>query len=195
MKLTVATVVTACLVGVGFGSALGGQRLTATLRVAKLHPFTVQGSHFKPRTKVKVTLVSGKRWTAIGTVLKSGVFTVTFRAATVTGCSGYTVTATGPGVKVLLKKRAKACSSPKPAAELIFGATVEMKGTHFKPREEVTVTLVSDQVWTRRARAGLTGAFIVDFGALTLNSCSAYTVKVVGSLGSRLTHTHALVPC
>jgi hypothetical protein len=30
---------------------------------------------------------------------------------------------------------------------------------------------------------------------MTLNSCSAYELKAVGSLGSRFALTHSLVPC
>jgi len=84
----------------------------------------------------------------------------------------------------------------KPTATVVFAQTVKVVGAHFKPKEQVTVTLVStDQTWTKKARATAKGAFSVDFGAITLNACNEYTLKVVGSMKSRATESHALVPC
>jgi len=40
-----------------------------------------------------------------------------------------------------------------------------------------------------------TGAFTLSFGHISLNSCDQYTLKVVGSLKSRYTTSHDLVPC
>jgi hypothetical protein len=83
----------------------------------------------------------------------------------------------------------------KPTATIDFGTTVSVKGKGFKPNEAVTVTLVADQKLTRRAHASATGKFVVSFGNLTLNSCNAYTLKVVGTRGSRFSDVHPQAPC
>jgi hypothetical protein len=87
-------------------------------------------------------------------------------------------------------------ATKKPAADVVFAQSVRVVGTHFKPKEHVTVTLAgTDQKWTRKAVAKKTGAFSVDFGAIPLNACNAYTVKVVGSLKSRASLSHPVEPC
>lgn len=88
---------------------------------------------------------------------------------------------------------------PKPSALIAsFTPDVVVKGTHFKKRERLTVTLSSTTIakrWTKKVRATATGRFSADFGALPLSSCNQYTLKVVGSLKSRFTTSHAFVPC
>lgn len=84
----------------------------------------------------------------------------------------------------------------KPTAAITFGTNVVVKGKYFKKREAVTVTLKStDHTWVRKAHATATGTFSVSFGSLSLNSCSEYTLTVVGSLKSRFSTSHSLVPC
>jgi hypothetical protein len=84
----------------------------------------------------------------------------------------------------------------KPTATVVFNPTVHVVGAHFKPNEKVTVTLVSvDTTWTKKAVAKKTGAFSVEFGAIPLNACNEYTLKVVGSLKSRASESHPVEPC
>ena len=84
----------------------------------------------------------------------------------------------------------------KPTATVVFSPTVHVVGAHFKPNEKVTVTLVSvDTTWTKKAMAKKTGAFTVQFGAIPLNACNEYTLKVVGSLKSRASESHPVEPC
>jgi hypothetical protein len=86
----------------------------------------------------------------------------------------------------------------KPTATIAFGADVSVKGKYFKKREKVTVTLsttTTSEKWTRKGTATATGGFTVSFGHISLNSCDQYTLKVVGSLKSRYTTSHDLVPC
>ncbi len=84
----------------------------------------------------------------------------------------------------------------KPTATVVFSPTVHVVGAHFKPNEKVTVTLVSvDTTWTKKAVAKKTGAFSVEFGAIPLNACNEYTLKVVGSLKSRASESHPVEPC
>lgn len=86
----------------------------------------------------------------------------------------------------------------KPTATVAFGADVSVKGKYFKKREKLTITLsttTTSEKWTKKATATATGAFAVSFGHISLNSCAQYTLKVVGSMKSRYTTSHDLVPC
>ena len=86
----------------------------------------------------------------------------------------------------------------RPTATIAFGADVSVKGKYFKKRERVTVTLsttTTSEKWTKKVTATPTGAFTLSFGHISLNSCDQYTLKVVGSLKSRYTTSHDLVPC
>ena len=84
----------------------------------------------------------------------------------------------------------------KPTAAVVFSPTVHVVGAHFKPNERVTITLASvDTKWTKKATAKKTGTFSVQFGAIPLNACSEYTLKVVGSLKSRASESHPVEPC
>jgi hypothetical protein len=93
---------------------------------------------------------------------------------------------------VLAKPQAK----PKPTADVVFKQTVHVVGSHFKPKEHVTVTIVAtDVTWKRKLQAKPTGAFDVDFGHIPLNACNGYTLKVVGALGSHTGLSHPVEPC
>jgi hypothetical protein len=83
----------------------------------------------------------------------------------------------------------------KPSAEVVFAQGVTIVGKHFKRREHVKVTLVGFKTYTRSIRATVTGTFKVDLGAISLNDCNAYTLKVVGLLGSRFSLEHPTAPC
>jgi hypothetical protein len=86
----------------------------------------------------------------------------------------------------------------KPTATITFAAEVTVKGKYFKKREKLTITLSSttiSQKWTKKATATKTGTFTASFGHIALSSCNQYTLKVVGSLKSRFTTSHDVVPC
>ena len=106
---------------------------------------------------------------------------------------------------VLLTTSGLAASRPgtatvthKPTAAVLFGAEVTVKGKYFKKAEKLTVTVTSSTIdgkWTKKATATKTGTFSVSFGHIALSSCNQYTLKVVGSLKSRFTTSHDVVPC
>jgi hypothetical protein len=179
---------------VASGPTFGATGAKATLHVVRLKPFTVRGSGFKPAERVTVTLAGGPKGTAVGTANGSGTFTVTFSKAAVTACSAYVLHATGSvGSRATFTATlAPAC---RPTATVDFGATVVVTGTHFRPGERLTVTLVADGNRTRAATASATGSFQVSFGALPLSNCSAYTLRVIGSKGSRFIKQQAAAPC
>ena len=87
-------------------------------------------------------------------------------------------------------------ATKKPSITVVFAQTVHVVGAHFKASEKVTVTFAgADKTWTRKATAKKTGAFTIDFGAIPVNACNAYTVKVVGSLKSRASLSNPVEPC
>ena len=193
--------------GAAAGSAVAGKKLAPALRVASLRPLTVQGLNFAGGERVTVTLLVGGRSTIQRATATGGRIVVKFPAASVTKCTAFTVRAVGAkGPVALLRAKAAAdCSVAKPpaaggtsakaAATVVFGSTVIVKGTGFKPGEAVTISLAGDQTWTRHATASAAGTFSADFGALTINECSAYTLTATGAKGSSYTFDHALVPC
>lgn len=86
----------------------------------------------------------------------------------------------------------------KPTATVSFTTEVEARGKYFKKREVLTVTLSSSTIdarWSKKVHATATGTFTATFGAIALNSCDQYTLRIVGSLKSRFTTSHAFVPC
>lgn len=197
MRIVLVAAVAAALLGVGASSGSASSRVAPAVRFVKLHPFTVAGSHFKARERVTLTLVSGKHWTATRTSTAAGTFSASFATSALTKCSAYTVRAVGSrGSRATLKPVLPAACTGTPTADLTFATVVVAKGKHFKPGESLTVTIVSsNETWTRTVHATTTGTFSADFGALAINACSEYTLKVVGSLQSRFTFSHALVPC
>ena len=84
----------------------------------------------------------------------------------------------------------------KPTVEVVFSQDVHVVGAHFKSKERVAVTLAgNDTTWKRAAKATAVGKFDVDIGSISLNACSAYTLKVVGAQGSHVALTHPVEPC
>ncbi len=168
----------------------------ATLKIVKLNPLTIRGSGFKPAERVTLTLSAGATGTVRGTATAAGTITVSFPKAKVTACTAYTLRAVGAaGTKVTFKRTVAA--SCKPAATLKFtGTDVVVAGTHFRPGEKLSVTLVEGGgPHKRSATASSAGAFSVNFGALPMSDCTAYTLTIRGSLGSRFSASQEALPC
>lgn len=177
----------------GAAQTRGTHRAKATLQVVRLKPFTVTGKGFKPRERVVLRLSGDATGTARGTANARGIFSATFSKA-LTSCSVYTVRATGAGgTRATLAATLRAAC--KPVATADFGPRAIVKGSRFRPGERLTVTLIGDGTRTRRVTANAKGQMEVDFGALSLSNCSAYTLKIKGSKGSTFTKTHPTVPC
>lgn len=86
----------------------------------------------------------------------------------------------------------------KPTATVDIAAATIVKGKYFKKHERITISLSSsttEEHWTKKVVATVKGTFTADFGAIGLNSCDQYTLKIVGSLKSRFSMSHSLVPC
>ena len=85
--------------------------------------------------------------------------------------------------------------TPKPTAAVVFTPDVILVGKHFKRLEPLTVTLVGFKTYVRKIRATKLGSFRIVIGAIDLNDCNAYKLKVVGKLGSRFSTSHPTAPC
>jgi hypothetical protein len=167
-----------------------------TLKIVKLSPLTIRGSGFKPTERVTLTLSAGAAGKAKGTATAAGILTVAFPKAKLTSCTAYTLRAVGSaGTKVTFKQTVK--PSCKPAAALKFSGTeVLVAGTHFRPGEKLSVTLVEGGGSHKKsATASSGGTFNANFGALPMNDCTAYTLTITGSLGSRFAHSQEALPC
>jgi hypothetical protein len=85
--------------------------------------------------------------------------------------------------------------TPKPTGAVLFTPDVVLVGKHYKSLERLTVTLVGFKTYVRKIRATKLGSFRIVIGAIDLNDCNAYKLKVVGALGSRFSLSHPTAPC
>ena len=172
-----------------------GRAIPPSLRILRMNPLTAQGAHFKARERVTVRLAGGSRGAARITASAVGTFTVRFAKVTVTRCTSYSVRATGSrGSLALYTAKPGAGCRPKVTVDFAQGAVV--KGMNFKPRERVNIKVTSaDETLTGTATANAAGSFTADLGASPLSNCSAYTIQVVGSQGSKFSSHHAAIPC
>lgn len=91
-------------------SSAAGSSHAPSLKPIKQHPFTVQGSYFKPHAHVKVTLMWTAKTTKTVTVGRYGRFTVSFNQA-VDRCTQWSVRATQPGhASVLIRGPKPQCA-------------------------------------------------------------------------------------
>jgi hypothetical protein len=187
-------IVLCAVVVTGAAQAHVVRQAKASLHVVRLKPLTVRGSGFKAKEKVVLRLSGAGAGIARGTANASGSVTLTFPSASVTTCSAYVLRASGAaGSSATLKNTVGAAC--RPVATVDFGASVIVIGSHFQPGERLTVTLIADGTRTRTVAASAKGLLNVSFGALPLSSCSAYTLKITGSKGSKFTKSQAQNPC
>lgn len=194
-RAAVSAALLAILVG-AVASAAPAAPAKATVKIVKLNPLTIRGAGFKPTERVTVTLSAGAAGTAKGTATAAGVLTVSVPKAKITACTPYTLRAVGSaGTRVTFKRTVGA--SCKPAATLKFtGTDVFVVGKNFRPGEKLSVNLVEGGgAHTKSATASAAGALSVNFGALPMSDCTAYTLTIKGSLGSRFSHKQEALPC
>lgn len=106
-----ATLSTACA-----SAGVRGGAPHASVRVVSTAPFTVRGSHFRPRERVRLAV------SAVGTATRrvqagpTGAFAAVIRSVRVDDCSGYAVRAVGSaGSRAAVKLPAGECAPPAPA--------------------------------------------------------------------------------
>jgi hypothetical protein len=75
----------------------------------------------------------------------------------------------------------------RPAAHLrlVDRAPLTVRGTHFRARELVRVTVVADGVTRRSVRSSRDGSFTVRFAALSVGRCGEVSAQAVGARGER----------
>jgi len=187
-------IVLCAVVVTGAAQAQVARQAKASLHVVRLKPLAVKGSGFKAKEKVVLRLSGAGAGIARGTANASGSVTLTFPSVSVTTCSAYVLRASGAaGTSATLKNTVGAAC--RPVATVDFGASVIVIGSHFQPGERLTVTLIADGTRTRTVAASAKGLLNVSFGALPLSNCSAYTLRITGSKGSKFTKTQEQIPC
>jgi hypothetical protein len=75
--------------------ATGSSGAVASVRVADYRPFTVSGTEFKAKERVRVVAQVKGRHVKTVFATKTGVFTARFRGVSIRKCAGYVVRATG----------------------------------------------------------------------------------------------------
>jgi len=73
----------------------------------------------------------------------------------------------------------------QPSLQVRSFAPFSVRGIHFRPYERVTVTL--NQTRVEASIASRTGVVVVTFRQARADRCSGYTLRAVGSKGSRTT--------
>jgi hypothetical protein len=80
---------------------------------------------------------------------------------------------------------AQAEPAKRPALAIIRSApSFVVRGTSFKSREQVRLTLTASTRRSKLVRASAAGAFTADFGAVFIDPCDAFSVRAVGRSGS-----------
>lgn len=92
-------------------AAGGAARATPSLVLTRLSPVTVRGRHFRPRIRVKLTLVTQRGLSRSARPGASGGFTLTFPTA-IDRCSSWSVSASQAGRAVVLHGAAKPECAP-----------------------------------------------------------------------------------
>jgi hypothetical protein len=70
-----------------------GKPSAPSLRLIRIHPVTVAGAHFRPRNRVRVSLVAARTVSRNVTATGRGAFTVTFSSVVIDRCSSFSVLA------------------------------------------------------------------------------------------------------
>jgi hypothetical protein len=92
------------------GSAGATSRTGAALRILKLAPLTLRGTHFKPGEHVTLVLTRAHtRTVRKARAGHTGTFTITFKATIVDRCSTYTITVRGSGGSLIVLKPKPQC--------------------------------------------------------------------------------------
>ena len=62
-----------------------------------------------------------------------------------------------------------------------------VRGTGFHPGERVTLVVTTGSRVTRTVTAGVRGGFTVRMTSISVGTCAGYSVRAIGSMGSRAT--------
>ena len=73
----------------------------------------------------------------------------------------------------------------KPRLRLADASPLTLKGTHFRARERVRITVSASETQTRVVRTARNGSFTAQFPDLVISRCSGFAVLAVGASGDR----------
>jgi hypothetical protein len=78
---------------------------------------------------------------------------------------------------------------PLPPTLRLTTAPLTIRGSHFRPHEQVTLTVVGAgaRAPTRKLASTAAGTFVTRFSGVTIERCQPYLVRAVGTKGSRAT--------
>jgi hypothetical protein len=93
-----------------------------------------------------------------------------------------------------IKPRTGVATNGKARIQPTSFAPLALKGTGFRPGENVTVTVVATTKATRRVRASGSGSFAVRL-ATGFDRCNGLTVSAVGDKGSRTSFQFSQLLC
>jgi hypothetical protein len=69
---------------------------TPSVQLTDRSPVTVRVAGFKPHERVRLTVLSGRRWTRTGTTSATGGLVITFPGTRLARCAIYRLEAAGP---------------------------------------------------------------------------------------------------
>jgi len=75
--------------------------------------------------------------------------------------------------------------APPTRLRLMETDPVTVRGTGFKPHEQVQVTVEARSRFVRRTTAGPGGGFTMRLPGVDMNTCTGFSITVTGSKGSR----------
>jgi hypothetical protein len=82
-----------------------------------------------------------------------------------------------------------------PSLHIIESSRLTVRGTGFKAREHVTVSVVARSTARRRVVASPSGRFTVAFSGVSPNDCAGFSISAVGNRGSRASFKRAPGQC
>jgi hypothetical protein len=90
---------------------------------------------------------------------------------------------------------ASAGATARPALRLVDASPLALRGTGFKAREHVRVSVYAGERASKRTTASLRGRFTVRFAGLDPSVCAGFSASAVGDKGSRASFKRAPGMC
>ena len=85
-------------------------------------------------------------------------------------------------------------AAAKATVKIVKLSPLTIRGSGFKPTERVTVKLSAGAKGTARGTATAAGVVTISFPKTKLTACTAYTLRAVGTAGTKVTFKHTVKP-
>ena len=85
-------------------------------------------------------------------------------------------------------------AAAKATVKIVKLSPLTIRGSGFKPTERVTVTLSAGAKGTARGTATAAGVVTISLPKTKLTACTAYTLRAVGTAGTKVTFKHTVKP-